>query len=407
MKKLGSLLSAALVVFVGTYWAFDRGAKDFQVFYAAWSHVLSGHSSQMYALSPDRFLYAPGFAWLFSPFALLPYRVALLIWCFFKIGVVAFLVQELADVIRKASSPLSRHALSIAALGVLFCARPFLIDFQYGQVNILILGASSWAVLGHFKKVEPIWDFTRWAVLGVAAVAKIFPLPLLLVPLFLSAGVPPKKLRGERWGVFAGVGLILVIPFLFEGLQGGASLYFQWNQALFSRGMPIESHNQSFTAFLFHFASDLATPVIAQGRIYQFGHGLLSLETIKHLSLGWTLITSGFLLALLTVSSAQSQLRRVACLTSGLILPSHLVWKPYFVMTYPVAVLFLSDALEQNAKRSRFIFVLFTAAFINLTTFDLIGYEWAAALEAMSLLLWVHLFIMILVMGRTSSRVKL
>src|SRR5271163_4705400 len=84
---------AFVALAIGTAWAFTRGGDDFRVFYHAWSLVLSGHGSEIYQNSPDRFLYAPGFAWLFAPIAWLPTQWALALWCLAKIAVVSWVVR--------------------------------------------------------------------------------------------------------------------------------------------------------------------------------------------------------------------------------------------------------------------------------------------------------------------------
>src|SRR5688572_26271382 len=85
------LLSAVgFLVALGTWWAFQRGGHDFNVFYHAWKLVLSGQGQIIYQESPDRFLYAPGFAWLFAPLAWLPRDLALALWCFGKAAVIGF-----------------------------------------------------------------------------------------------------------------------------------------------------------------------------------------------------------------------------------------------------------------------------------------------------------------------------
>ena len=117
------VFAASLVVAMGTLWAFQRGANDFTVFYHAWQMVLDGRGALIYHFqeTPDRFLYAPGFAWLLSPFGLLPRSVALAIWCFAKAAVIGYLVAEFKPR-RDSRGARDLAASGIAALGV-FCSR--------------------------------------------------------------------------------------------------------------------------------------------------------------------------------------------------------------------------------------------------------------------------------------------
>jgi hypothetical protein len=127
------LALASLVTAVGTLWAFQKGASDFSVFLAAGKLVLTGQGMDIYARSPDRFLYAPGFAWLMAPLAFLPRELALALWCFAKAAVVGGVIARGLRV--------RAGQIALAAWAVVLLARPVLIDFQYGQVNLFILGA--------------------------------------------------------------------------------------------------------------------------------------------------------------------------------------------------------------------------------------------------------------------------
>ncbi|MGK5081931.1 glycosyltransferase family 87 protein [Bdellovibrionota bacterium FG-1] len=379
-------LVASLVISVGTFWAFERGAHDFKVFYSAWKMVLEGRGAEIYnrALTPDRFLYAPGFAWLLSPLALLPGQMVLALWCFAKAAVIGYLVREF-----RPRAYEQGVATGFAALGILLVVRPLLIDFQYGQVNILILGACAWALLGHFRRDSAgFLDLLRWLVLGVVAVAKVFPLPLLVVPYLVKKGIPEKRLRLERLGLFAGVALILLVPVLTQGWAGTWHLLSEWREALVSRGLPLESHNQSFAAFLHHYLTGEATHVVSHGMVpVVFGVPWLSGTAIMLLSLAWMVSAAGFLLMWITKGSQKAPLEWCAVLMALLILPSHLVWKPYFVMALPLAIL----ALDRIKTRRRAYLLFFLFAVMNLSGFDFVGDAWGARFEAGALMLWAEL----------------
>jgi len=83
-------------------------------------------------------------------------------------------------------------------LGVILIARPVLIDFQYGQVNIFLMGAAVWALLTHFSpRSSRATDIAAWATLAIVGVAKLFPLPYSLFRL-RQGGIHPDKLKRER-----------------------------------------------------------------------------------------------------------------------------------------------------------------------------------------------------------------
>ena len=145
------LLVASLVVTIGTVWAFERNAPDFAVFYSAWKLVLSRSGAAPRSTTSPLTGFslragvcvaalaagvaaASGGAWRSG---VLPRR-----------AVVGFVVREFQPA-RPVQGTIA--SLGMAAWGVALVARPLLIDFQYGQVNTLILGACCWALLGHFR----------------------------------------------------------------------------------------------------------------------------------------------------------------------------------------------------------------------------------------------------------------
>ena len=397
------LFAASLIIVVGTFWAFDRGAPDFNVFFAAWTKVLKGRGSEIYQLTsmPDRFLYAPGFAWLFSPLALLPRDIALAIWCLGKAAIVGYVVQKF-----RTRDRMPMAAAGLAGWGVVLVARPLLIDFQYGQVNLLILVACAWALVGHYGEDRVGFrDFLRWMILGVAALGKVFPLPLLAVPWIARQGVVTARLRWERAGAIAGVAITLLLPMSTQGWRGGFELLGDWRQALVLRGLPLESHNQSFAAFLHHFFSGEPTRVMAYGVVPQpFGAPWLSVGGIGLLSFAWMAFAAGFLLSWLLSADRRAQFDErgwIAVMLLALIMPSHLIWKPYFVMALPLAIL-LTGQRGQGVARSFCFVVLFFA--MNLSGFDLVGPSWGDHFEAGSVMLWSALGMIALWSARRQER---
>lgn len=376
----------------GVFRAQTHGGNDFSVFYGAWRLVLEGHGSEIYHVSADRFLYAPGFAWLLCPLGILPRVFSLALWCLMKALVVGLLIKKLTD---------SNRSIALAAWGIILASRPLLIDIEYGQVNLFILGASVWALAGHFdRKPSVLWDSLRWSILAIAALAKLFPIPLLIVPWFVQRGVHPKKIKIEQSAIFFGVLVTLLVPVTSLGWFGGLHLLIEWKDALFARGLPLESHNQSFIALLHHYLSGSPTPVHSEGGgAIIFGRSILSLDQIRLFSLAWTLTTLGLTLG--WIVSGSNHLSRkgakkwTAIVIGLLIVPSHLIWKPYFVMSIPMATLAIESTVAARNRNSKswvgWILILFLFAGINLTGFDFVGHLWAAHIEAASIFLMMHL----------------
>lgn len=389
---------------LGVFWAFERGGNDFNVFYSAWKLVLAGKGSGIYGGTTDRYLYAPGFAWILCPFGLLPRDLALATWCLLKALCLGFVLRALA--MRLVAEGFSaNHAWGAAGWGMIFVARPLLIDFQYGQVNAFILAAC----LGAFLTKRP-WG---WAWLTFAAIAKLFPLLLLVVP-FSARG---REWRSSRLAIIVVGFVVLLSPVLASGWAGARGLYQAWLAALVGRGFPLESHNQSFAAFLSHYFSGAETPVIADHAHRQLLlFGPLSAVSIGWLSVAWSLLFGGLGLGwLMRVKPPIDSLRWVAISLAWIVIPLHLAWKPYFVMTYPLAVwaiaglaIRVGPAGEASAFRRAGAMVGIAIGFtaINLTGYDLLGHDWAGRLEAASLFLWVHLGLLFWSLSTPYDRVR-
>ncbi len=400
-------VSACLVVIVGTFWAYQRGGGDFSVFHEAWRLVLQGRGMELYRATPDRFLYAPGFAWLMSPLGALPRTWALAVWCLAKSLVLGGCVLAMGR----------RTSLWASAGAVVLLARPILIDFQYGQINLFILGACVWAMLTHFggARARPSVRFFSWFVLGISAVTKIYPLALLGVPIatFLNArfirsrdprlnGTPPhlrtvpsvSVFGPEIQGALLGIGLILFLPLLSTGLAQAVSLHGQWVDALRGRGLPLESHNQSFAAFLHHTFTATATHVVAlaQSRDYFIRALVVPESTVLVLSFAWSTAILLFTWVWMVRGARPGrELEWSTVIIALLIVPSHLVWKPYFAFGLPLATVLLHGA--QGARAWFGLAVILVL--INFTGVDVLGYESAGRVEAASVLLWAHLAMLI------------
>jgi hypothetical protein len=386
-----SLVFTGLVVAVGTSWAFQRGGQDFGVFHHAWRLVLEGRGAEIYTNSPDRFLYAPGFAWLLSPLGYFPRDLGLAVWCFGKAAIVGFVVREVGR--RLNVDGIS--GLAIGSMGVALLARPILIDFQYGQVNILILGACLWAVLTHFHRAEAtVWDGLPWFVLGLLAIAKVFALPLLAIPWLLPA-VSRRKLAIERIGVALGLAVTIFVPAWTLGLEGNEALLRSWIDALQAKGLPLETHNQSFAAAVIRVFSGETTHVIFKGpENVSLGWAFLSPMQLKLVSLAWTFTWLGVIAAWLLAAPAKwPALSWISILIALLILPAHLVWKPYFIMGLPIAILCVRHAINEWSDGRWLYLVMLGVLFfgINFSGFDFLPDDFAAHLEGASLLLWMHL----------------
>ncbi len=389
----------------GTYRAYFYGAHDFDVFYEAWHLVLQGRGRDIYRVGPDRFLYGPGFAWLLSPLAFIPKKGALALWCLSKTLILGSLIYELSQswvVEWENKFRFDRWVVwGLSAWGVMIVARPILIDFEYGQVNLWVLVACAWGLMAHFNhQVSTRSLFFRWFLLTFAAFTKLFPLPLLVVPWFVTRGIDPKRLKVERVAVFSSFLFAFAVPFWNQGWTGMWDLLLGWREAVLARGLPLESHNQSFTAFLYHYFSGQPTFVLSEGgQTFTLGWAGLSISQIQLLSMAWALGSCGLILGWIVSGSqywiSKSTSRWIAVLLGLLIVPSHLVWKPYFVLSVPLTIHFIQQTLLGKSKFA-FGVLLLLFSMINLTGFDFVGHTWAVYFEAGSLFLMAHLTFMAL-----------
>lgn len=387
MKKTGVWLLGALFA-IGTYWSYTRGGIDFAVFHHAWRLVLEGRGADIYTNSPDRYLYAPGFAWLLAPLGLLPREAALAVWCLLKAFALGCVVRFYAKHYSEKSSISFPTALGIASFAAWVMARPLLIDVQYGQINLLILAVAVWALSEHFRKEEgqPWRESLSWFFLGILAISKIFPGPLLMIPWVRKENAPSSRLKRERLAAITGVLITLIAPVISQGFNGALQMIFAWRAALLEKGLPYESHNQSFVAALHHYFTTDPTHIISLGSQWiVLGKDLLSLEAISMLSMAWTLICLGVLFAWILRAPIRDPLRWIAVIIGLLFIPSHLIWKPYFVFGIPSAMVL--------AFSSQYWLLAVAFVLINLTGFDMIGGFLAGHLEAAALFLWVHLIL--------------
>ncbi len=391
MKRAVFLVSALLVVLVGTLWAFQRGANDFSVFFEAWRLVMSGRGLEVYGGTPDRFLYAPGFAWLLAPLGLLPRAWALGLWCFGKALLLFWIVSVVA---RWASAQKGRYEAA-AFLGVVVVARPLLIDFQYGQVNLYLLAAVVWALDSHLDPSKSgLKGALPWFALGMVSVIKLLTAPLLALPWIaqeIAGGA--KARRTQIVASLSGGFAILLLPLIFGGWDQFLELHTRWLSALVDRGLPMESHNQSFMAFLHHLFSGNPTPVVALARAEDFSVSWLRLDgsMIRALSLAWVLGSAGAILVWQRVKHSSSKGAWAVVLCGLLILPSHLLWKPYFLFGLPAAAFLAARAQSMRS----WIFLAGISALINLSGFDFVGHGVGVRFEAWAGLLWTHIVLLL------------
>lgn len=388
MRARLALAFTALVFLVG-FWKGLRGpGNDFQVFYHAARVALEGRAEVLYLESPDRYLYAPGFAYLMVPLGLLPNGVAHVLWLVF-VSMGFFLAMRLL------AKKISKDGVFVVSIAVLFLMRTIWIDLRYGQVNPLILAASVWALVCAVSAESSRREkFLSWFLFSLAAFAKLYVLPLFLIPLLLLGKKPWKKNFAPVFlGSVSGFLLLILLPFLFSGLSTSA-LYGNWYQALLSRGFPLDTHNQSVLAFLHRvFSGEVIRSFQTGGEPMQFWGRILSDQSIEIL---FSAVTFGILF--LFVRNARRAVRETSLVAISLcialcFLPGHLIWNSYFMMGIPLAAVVLANLLqERNPERKKIGLAIYGILFFftHLSIGDVIGSHGAAWVEAFTPFLLTH-----------------
>ena len=185
-----------------------RHQGDFAIYYRAGQRIWLGVSVYP-ANEGDRFLYAPAFALLFAPLALLPRQAAQVLW---------FIPNALALValIRGAGRMLfgggRRMPAALVFLPTLFCARFIDNNVEHGQIDLLVLALSVWAIV----KARDNRNVATGALLAPALLSK---------PLALAGAV--YLLAARRWQAIFFTGLFvmgwLVLPALCLGPRRAAA----------------------------------------------------------------------------------------------------------------------------------------------------------------------------------------
>ncbi|MGK5089252.1 hypothetical protein WDW86_17010, partial [Bdellovibrionota bacterium FG-2] len=189
-------------------------------------------------------------------------------------------------------------------------------------------------------------------------------------------------------------------------------LLYDWKDALLSRGLPLESHNQSFSALLWHYLSGSPTRVVSEGgAMIQMGWSVLTPQVISFLTVAWSGVGLVLFVAILGAKRwrESNPVLWSALLISLLFVPSHLVWKPYFLFALPLVACGLkrvSDGLRESQSVSGAIVMALYFLGMNLTGFDFLGHEWAARIEGASVMLMFHLMLVVYGVFRLRAEAK-
>lgn len=351
-----ALLFALVLTLATIPKARSLGSPDFKVFYTA-AHFTFTEPANIYRVSPDRYLYPPSTAILLAPFAAPPYEMAQWIWHASLALVLFFLAGQ--------------GWASLAAMALL--TRYLTISFFYGQINLPVLALLSGA--GAFLASRAAWAGAFWAL---ATSIKVY--PAVFAPAFLPKG----RRRGAIVGVAAGL-LILLLPFLFFGTQLGLDLYQQFFEALRQKGMPLHSHNQSFSALMLRTLTDDHFYLHAVG-----DEKWTLLKLPPALVRALALALGAALSALAWKKALRGKPASALSATSfSILFLSHIVWKDYsLLLFFPLVELFGRMPLRRAVQLGAVCLAL-----ITLSSPDIVGHPLSTRLDAACIHLWVAVLV--------------
>lgn len=364
MKIRRSLLWAALFALLITLATVPRAAKlgspDFKVFYVAARHVLT-EPANLYKISPDRYLYPPAAAILLTPFAFSE-NYAFHQWAWH--GLLGLIVFALA----------SAGGAALAAMAVL--SRYLAVTFGYGQINLIVMGLL--ALAGHWAARRPHRAGGVWAL---AVSLKVYP------AVFAPAFLPKESRKGILSAAAVGLG-ILLLPFLVFGPALATQLYGEFFLALESKGMPLHSHNQSFSALLLRLFTGQGFHLHSVGDTQWT---LLALPPGAVAAAAWAI---GIMMAALSWRRAWERRSSEAFLSAAafsIIFLSHIVWKDYLLfLFFPLAEVF-----RRYPRRQAMAIAVGFLLPITLSSPDIVGFPASTRLDAACIHLWAAILVWI------------
>lgn len=181
---------------------------NFEIFRAASHHLVDGQD--LYAQYPDtlqdQFKYSPTFALLFTPFAWLPWPIALFLWNALN-ALVLFVAVE-----RVLAAP-----QAVLALGLLL--PEVLRSMQNAQSNALVAGL----IILAYAAIERGRTWRAAFAIAVGACVKIFPLAAL------PFAIPRRRALRTGFATAAAGALLLLLPLVVTPLGTLVAQYRSWH----------------------------------------------------------------------------------------------------------------------------------------------------------------------------------
>ncbi len=348
---------------------FRLDSPDFKVFHVAAKHALY-QPENLYKVSPDRYLYPPVTALLLAPFGFsenwkfhqLSWHVLLffLIWFFSKQSWAFFWSAVILN-------------------------RYFAINFGYGQINPLVLFLVFITSLT-LKQKQSHLAAVSWPL---ASILKVYPLVQGL------EFIQQKRIKELliSFGVFI---IFLILPLLVWGKTLALGLHFQFFQALQSKGLPIDSGNQSLSALAVRLFTDQSFQLHPLGE-FRWGWILLPEAFVKFFP-----ITIGIVFTIFSWRTAWKRsdfFDGAAAFGFSLLFLSHIVWKDYFIfMIFP-----LVQIIQNKPKKRKWILGVYLCL-VYLSSPEILSHQVSARLDALSIHFFAAFWIWVFWLRMKSSK---
>ena len=339
-----------------------RRGVDFRIYLLAAERFVAGEDLYPLADGTMPFKYAPLTAPLFLPLTLPPAGVAVALWNVGSLGALVAVARVLGRPGVLGST--ERRWPWAPVLTTLVLLPSFRFEFFYGQVDGVLLGLLTLAVLGAEKG-------RTWGPAAALAVALLLKPPAGLLVLFFAV-----RRHGRVLGASVCVGLVLTLPALLRyGLEG------------------LLEQTRAWLATLARTTPPWALGPQPQGLPTQVLSWLVPPDTLPSsaaLSLAQGLALAFFLGALAWGRPGPRALFALCCL--GVTLLSPLAWRANFLMAWPALLL----ACEGRTRGGLLLVVLVAVAgvlcldFVVGDAFALQALFWRPyALVFTALLLWI------------------
>ncbi|MFL6374140.1 MAG: glycosyltransferase family 87 protein [Pyrinomonadaceae bacterium] len=314
------------------------------------------------------YLYLPLLAFIFIPLTLVPQAVAGALWTLLCITLIWWCLHESIKLVAgDAYGELkSFHVWGLHLLPVILCADAISSEVGNAQLNCLILGAG---ILG-LKLTGARRYVAGGAVIGIAAVAKVFTAPILLYELL------NRRFRTGIGSVIAGaIGLLL--PATIIGWQRNIGYVDYWTKNI-ALHQDLTTHpsgfagNASLQAVLTRLLTD-EPAFVWQGSAYRMNLASLDPAAISTLGIFVPVLAVLLLVLYFAIFHGRRELISywggiaLAFCVAPLITP--VVERPHFLMLLPAYVYVCWLGLYEGLKR-RWFYLLLAGAWV-LSTFTL------------------------------------